>query len=307
MTRTTLYLIALLAILFQVTNAQEKLTTLPGKAYIIPFEITKHNNLAVQAILNNTDTVQLMFHTAASDLTLTAVAISQLKSLRFSGTDTVTSWGGGGNAARFSPGNSLQIGDLHWNNIAIWENKHSGHGTDGKFGTDLFGNKVVEIDFDKKTIILHTGLPRKSRKYEQLKLTYENDCMFIEATCKTGKGTISNKFLLHSGYSGAVLLDDKFVADHQLGGILKITGEKELKDSYGNSLKTKKAVLPALAIGKRQLLEVPAGFFEGAIGRQKMSIMGLDILKRFNLIIDAQRTYIYLKPSGLKNTGYINV
>lgn len=307
MTKANLYLFAIMATLFQITYAQEKTAILPGTAYAIPFEITEHNNLAVQAILNGTDTVKLMLHTATSDVTLTEEAINKLKSLRFSGTDTVTSWGGGGNAARFSPGNSLQIGDLRWNNISIWENKNSGRGTDGKFGTDLFKDRVVEIDFDKKRMIVHANLPRKARKYEQLKLTYENDFMFIEATCETGKGTVSNKLLLHSGYSGAMLLDDKFVADHQLGGILKITGEKELKDSYGNILKTKKVILPALVIGKQKLSDVPAGFFEGAIGRQKMSIMGFDILKRFNLIIDAQRTYIYLKPNGLKNTSYINV
>ena len=293
-----LYLSIILAILFQFAHAQEK--------YIIPFEITAHNNLAVQAILNNTDTVKLMFHTAASSLTLTEDAVKKIKSIRFNHTDTVSSWGGGGNAARFSPGNSLRIGGLHWNNVSIWENKNSGHGTDGKFGTDLFADRVVEIDFDKKHIVLYKSLPRKARKYGQLRLAFENDLMFVEASCQTGKGMLTNKFLLHSGYSGALLLDDKFVAGHQLGEILETAGEKELKDSYGNVLKIKKVILPALVVGKQALINVPAGFFEGAIGRQKMSIMGFDILKRFNLIIDAKRAYIYLKPNKLKNTNYTN-
>lgn len=292
-------LFVILITLFQWAYAQ--------KEQVIPFEITEHNNLAVQAILNNTDTVRLMFHTAASSVTLTEDAIKKLKSLRFNGTDTVSSWGGGGNTARFNQSNVLQIGDLHWNNISIWENKNSGRGTDGKFGTDLFENRVMEIDFDKKRIILHAALPRKVRRYEQLKLIHEDEFMFMEAICESGKGTISNKFLLHTGYSGAVLLDDQFVTDHQLGEVLKITGEKELKDSYGNILKTRKAVLPALTIGKHKLVNVSASFFDGAIGRQKMSIMGFDILKRFNLIIDTKRNYIYLKPNSLKNAGYMNV
>jgi hypothetical protein len=299
MPNTRLCLSAILAILFRFAHAQEK--------YIIPFEITAHNNLAVKAVLNNIDTVTLMFHTAAGSLTLTEDAVKKIRSLHFNHTDTVSSWGGGGNAARFSPGNSLQIAGLRWNNVSIWENKNSGHGTDGKFGTDLFENRVVEIDFDQRHIVLHKTLPRKARKYGQLRLVFENDLMFMEAACQTGKGTFTNKFLLHSGYSGALLLDDRFVADHQLGKILETVGEKELKDSYGNVLKTKKTILPALEIGRQKLLNVPAGFFEGAIGRQKMSIMGFDILKRFNLIIDAQRTYIYLKPNSLTNTNYINV
>lgn len=299
MSKIELYLFIILTTLFQRAYAQEE--------HVIPFEITEYNNLAVQAILNNTDTVKLMFHTAAGSLTLTEETIKRAGSLHFSRTDTVSAWGGGGHAARFSPDNSLQIGDLHWSNISIWENKNSGHSTDGKFGTDLFDERVVEIDFDKKCIILGATLPRKARKYEQLRLIREDDLMFVEATCESGRGVISNRFLLHSGYSGALLLDDQFVANHQLDEILKITGEKELKDSYGNVLKTKKAVLPALTIGRQKLMNVPASFFAGAIGRQKMSIVGFDILKRFNLIIDAKRNYIYLKPNRLKNANYMNV
>jgi hypothetical protein len=298
---------AVLILLFQYANAQEQPVNTTGKISVIPFELTQHNLIAIKAILNNTDTVTLMFHTAASALALTEESIKKLKSLHFSGTDTVGSWGGGGNAARFSPGNTLQIGNLRWNNTPLWEDKNSGHGTDGKFGPNLFTNKVVEIDFDKKQIVLHTTLPPKARKYEQLHLTNSNDMLFIEAACQTGKEIITNKFLLHSGYAGSLLLDDKFVADHQLGNTLTITGEKELKDAYGNVIKTKKAILPVLMIGKQALTNAPAGFFEGAIGRQKMSIMGFDILKRFNLIIDAQRTHIYLKANKLKNTAWMNV
>lgn len=59
---------------------------------------------------------------------------------------------------------------------------------------------------------------------------------------------------------------------------LKIIGEKELKDSYGNIIKTQKAILPAFKIGHTTRSLVPVGFFAGAIGRQKMSIIGGDIL-----------------------------
>jgi hypothetical protein len=103
--------------------------------------------------------------------------------------------------------------------------------------------------------------------------------------------------LIHSGYSGAILFDDKFAAENLLAERLQITGEKSLKDSYGNILKTKQAVLPQFNFQKLILKNVPSGFFEGAIGQQKMSIIGGDVLKRFNLIIDAKREFIYLKPN----------
>lgn len=277
------------------------------KTYTIPFQLTDYNNIAIQAILNKKDTVNLMFHTAASALTLTEEALKNIKSLKFGRTDSVKSWGGSDNTSRYSESNTVQIGGLKWEHVPIWENKNSGQQTDGKFGLELFENKVIEIDFDKKVLIVSNDLPLKAKTYEKLKLTFENDMMFLEANATLGNNSLKNKYLIHSGYAGAILFDDQFVADHKIGEQLTITAEKQLKDSFGNVLKTKKAILPTFTIGSQKLSNVSVGFFEGALGRQKMSIIGGDILKRFNIIIDAKRAFIYLKANKLKNSAYANV
>jgi hypothetical protein len=298
MSTLKIYSLIALAILCQSLCAQDK-------AVVIPFKLTAYNNISVQAILNGMDTVNLMFHTAASSVTLTEEATRKIKSLKFnSSTDGIKSWGGADNSARLSENNILRIGDLEFNSVAIWENKYSGQETDGKFGIDLFKDKVIALDFDEKTLTISSDLPKRLRRYERLNLKFENDLMFVEANCTIDGAVIGNWFLIHSGYSGGLLFDDEFVKDHQIGKKLKITGEKELKDSYGNVLKTMKAILPGLTIGKEKLTDVPVGFFEGALGRQKMSIMGGDILKRFNVVIDAKRAFIYLKFNKFKKEKY---
>ncbi len=83
-----------------------------------------------------------------------------------------------------------------------------------------------------------------------------------------------------------------FVQENELGEKLKIVGSKELKDSYGNVLKTQSATVPSFRIGEAVPHDVTAGFFEGAIGRQKMSILGGEILKRFRIVIDGKREFI---------------
>jgi Aspartyl protease len=277
------------------------------KEIVIPFQLTEYNNISVQAILNEKDTVNLMFHTAASSVTLTEDAVKKITSLIFNNnTEGVKSWGGETNAARLSENNSLQIGAMQFKGISIWENKYSGQKTDGKFGIDLFKDHVIKLDFEKNRLIITSALPKDIHKYEKLKLILENDMMFLEAGCKTDTAVFTNRFLIHSGYSGAILFDDKFAGDNKLGETLKITGEKELKDSYGNTLKTIKAVLPVLKIGTVELYNVPVGFFSGALGRQKMSVVGGDILKRFQIIIDSKRAYIYLKANKLKKEKYTN-
>jgi len=276
---------------------------------IIPFQLTSYNNISIKAILNEKDTVQLMFHTAANAVTLTEAATKKLKSIAFDKTvDGIKSWGGSTNDARVSEHNVLQIGKLSWKDVEITENKNSGQFTDGKFGIDLFKNQVIEIDFEKSVIILSDNLPKKLKKHDKRKLFYENDMMFVEGNCtvETGSG-LSNKFLLHSGYAGSILLDDKFANDNKLGEKLKIIDEKQLKDSYGNVIKVQKAILPIFSIGNITLTGVPVGFFAGAIGRQKISAVGGDILKRFHIVIDAKREFIYLKTNNLKKLQYANV
>lgn len=273
----------------------------------IPFELTSYNNIAIKTVLNKKDTVKLMFHLAASSVTLTEEALEKISSIKFERTDSVSSWGGANNISRFSKSNELQIASLTWEKTPIWENKNSGQNTGGKFGLDLFKDKVVDIDFEKKIITISEELPKNTKKYQKLSIDYKDDMMFLAADCEVGGENVGNKFLIHSGYAGSVLFDDQFSNTHKLSEKLKITSEKQLKDSYGNVLKTKKAILPNFALGNFNLKNIPVGFFDGAIGRQKMSVLGGDILKRFNIIIDAKREFIYLKPNKLKDEKYLDV
>lgn len=264
----------------------------------IPFRLTEHNNMAIQAVLNGRDTVQLMFHTAASELSLTEEAVRKTQSLHFgSSADSVKSWGGDAHSSRISEHNTLQIGRVLYKDIRIAENRNSGPGTDGKFGPDLFTGKVVGIDFDKNRLRVSSRLPRNIRRYDKLPLQATQDMLFIKADCIVGADTLQHSFLVHSGYGGGILFNDAFAEENHLGEKLPVTGENELRDSFGNVIKTKKALLPALLIGRTALHNVQAGFFEGAVGRQKMSVLGGDVLKQFHIFLDAERRFIYLRPN----------
>lgn len=290
----------LLLLIGQLSAQKEKAT---GASIQIPFQLTTYNNLSIQAILNGVDTVQLMFHTAANALTLTEETVKQLKSIHFvATTDSVKSWGGQANSSRYSPKNQIQIGGLSWDNQAIWENQLSGQFTQGKFGMDLFKNWVIEIDFDQSMILLHKELPKNIKGFQKTKLYTKDEMFFIEAASSIKDSVILERFLIHSGYAGALLINDQFAQVHQLGKQLPIVGEKKLKDSFGNTIISKQARLPLFSIAENTFSNVIVGFFEGSLGRQPYSIIGGDLLKQFNLVIDAQREFIYLKPNRLYHT-----
>lgn len=285
-------------------EVKQAILTIPQDRHdTIPFQLTEHNNIIVTAVLNETDTLRLMFHTAAGSVTLIRSVTDRLRSLTFNQLDTINSWGGE-NAARSSEHNTIAIGNTIRRDVRIWENENSGPLSDGKFGPDHFQGKVIEINYDQSCLVIHESLPAFTGKYQKLPLTYENGFLFVEGTLKLSGKQISNRFLIHSGYGGTVLLDDEFADTHQLGEQLEIIDTQELKDSYGNVVKVRKAILPRFRLGKMKLKQLPVGFFEGTVGRQKMSVLGGNMLKRFNLIIDVGSDHLYLKPSRFQALSF---
>jgi hypothetical protein len=260
----------------------------------IPFKLSTHNNIIVEAILNTTDTLNLMFHTAANSASVTKSSSARLNSITWTNETAVSaSWGGNG-TSRYSKANTLKIGTMVFDSLSIWENENSGPGTDGKFGLNFFDDYVVEINFDESLIKLHHTLPN-TEGYIKMNLDNKDGLLFITGTSHIDSSEYDNLFLVHSGYSGALLFDDKFSTQTQIGKHIEITSDEELKDSFGNILKTKKGILTQFSLGEMQFYDVPVGFFEGTIGRQQMSVLGGDFIKKFNLIIKKNRGEIYLQ------------
>jgi len=269
----------------------------------ISFRLTAYNNMVLHAVLNELDTLDLMLHTAASEMTLIESVTDRLRSINYGSPDSVKSWGGS-STSRISSGNSLQIGKMLWEDILIWENKHSGQETDGKIGMDFFKSKVLEINYEENYIVVHKELPKLRTDYEEMPLELMSGMRFLKGTLSLGEESYENLFLIHSGYAGSLLLDDEFAQKYDLEKSLDIIDQQILKDSYGNELKTLKAILPGFQMGTTRFNQVPIGFFSGAIGRQKMSVMGGDLLKRFNWMFDLKEERLYVRANANVEVAY---
>ncbi len=273
------------------------------KADSISFVLSPHNNICLNGIINGKDTLKLMLHTASNSISITEDAANKIAPLKFNDPETINSWGGQGQS-RFSENNSVKIGETVFENVGIWENNQTGHGTEGKIGLHYFDNKIIELNFDLNLMVVHPKIPEDVFKYKKYDLQFDRFFMLVRGDALIEQELISRKFMIHSGYSGAVLYDDHFVAKHNLAEKLSIVEESELKDSGGNVIKTLKAILPNFKIGETSFEEVPVAFFDGAVGRQKFSVLGGSILKRFNLIFDLQEAQLYLKENKLSTQSF---
>ncbi len=273
------------------------LSQIDAQTDTLPFQLTSYNNVLVEAILNDADTLQFMFHSAATDVSVTYEAVEKLKAKKkASKVDNVNSWGGSGEGS-YTLGNRLSLGSYSWDSVVVWQSKLSAHFSDGKFGPNLFEDRYIEFDFDEELMVVHEEKP-DLMGYNAMDLEIKDGFMYISGQCFNGKAWSMNRFMIHSGYSGTILLDDGFASANDMN-LLDLTDESELKDSQGNVLKKKKAIMPFFDLGDFRFEDLPMGFFEGKIGNQKNSILGGELLKRFDIVLDRSKAKIYLRANTL--------
>jgi hypothetical protein len=270
----------------------------------IPFTFNKHSNICVKARINNSDTLTLMFHSASSGITLTQAAVDKKLTLNADKSQNVHTWGGDAEA-RYSEGNTFIINQLKWEKQTIFINENSGPDTDGKFGYDYFENKILEIDYNNKRILVHAKMPapKKTKEYQMMKMSIKRGTMYVAGSFKIGNAIYQDSFMFHTGYGGAILLDPKIGEQYKMQAQLETIATSELRDSYNNVFKIETKLLPTIKIGKRTLKNVPLSFAARS-SEIPMKVFGNDLLKRFNVIFDFKNEAIYLKINDLEDVAY---
>ncbi|MFY7844985.1 hypothetical protein [Chryseobacterium gambrini] len=256
---------------------------------IIPFRITKHNNIIVKTLVNDKDSLDLMFQIAMEDASISPDRKRNADHIIFKD--------------EISDGNTIKIGKKKYENIRFFDNELTGHEADGKIGTGIFKGKIFKIDYDNSRFVVYDKMPDLNG-YQSVPLLLKNEQLFIPANSIIEKQNVEAYFLLQSGYSGGILYSNEFADGKELDKKLKVTGEKTLKNSSGQSVITKNGILPVLKIGNFILKDVSAGFFAGELKIQKSSYFGADLLRRFNWIFDAERKVVYVKPNRYFNKAY---
>lgn len=262
----------------------------------IAFTFTDHHNIIVPVVLNGRDTVQLMFHSAFTGIALTNATMQRCGSVRIDGAGTAESWGGSASSA-VSRNNTMGIGRQTWDSLMITSDEQSGPGSDGKFGYDLFADRVLEIDHERKLMIVHPELSRARDGYTSIPLIDAEGSLYVEASITMLDSSHTDRFMLHTGYGGTVILGNTFMAHLGPNVTLDTLGVKKLTDSFGNVLRNVSTQAPAFALGDQVFRNVRIQVMDPH-SRFPVNVLGGDLLRRFNLLIDLPNKRLFLKPNG---------
>lgn len=264
----------------------------------IPFRLTKFNNIVLPVILNNKDTLQLMFHTGSDYNSIIEKSLPKFKTIELNDTiKDVTSWAGYSDQA-MSFNNLIILGKKKFKKTPIFIDQQSGHETDGKIGMKYFENKYLEIDFDSNKLKVYDEMPESITTFQKLKSRYENQSLFFEAFPMIENLPIQSEFMFHTGYSGAIIFSDEYVRNNQLLEKIKPTGQTKFSDAAGNEIISKTAILNQLKINTIKFKNVPISYFDSQVKIQYINIFGGDLIKRFNWIFSPDFKTIYFKPNS---------
>ena len=300
--RTAFLIIGYLAFIGNISSCKTLEKNTKTNIYI-PFELTEYNNIKFKTILNGTDTLNLKFDSGTTGLLLTHEAIREKTNLLKNNNieDSITH-----NYVKLKTHAYLEIGNLKWEGLEVYPVQNSGQGTDGRFGWDLFKNRIISIDYDNNLFIVHTSLPNV-KNYTKTKLEKVKTLFCLNGVIKVNNNSYSSRFLFDTGYQRALLLDSVILAEQSFPKDLRVIKTNQLRNGAGDIFITKVIEIPTLKTSGQtisnfptQVLnrENPAGF--------KTHILGNELLKRFNTVIDFKRNTIYLKKNQLFDLPYFD-
>ncbi|GAB3539782.1 retropepsin-like aspartic protease [Spirosoma fluminis] len=278
----------------------------------IPFQL--HSNLIIVPVkVNDSDTLQFILDTGVSNTIITDPKAFKKSPVTLGRKVKLAGAGEGGSlTASVSVDNYLSTGGLraaHHNLVILDEDilklsEYVGTPVHGIFGYDIFANFVVNIDFQRREILLMQ--PKKyhyrKRKGDRYPITIQDTKAYTDAlSVFDGEKTLPLRVVLDTGAGHALLLDrSRSTAAMPLP-------EKSIRAQLGRGLNGiihgSMGRIQKIRFGRYELDNILASFPDSMAFGMKLVDMperqgnvGCELLRRFHVTFNYPEKYVVLKP-----------
>ncbi len=302
-------IISIFLFLVNLAFAQEILTTSHPKhpALLTKFSFKQYNGgvMVIKGCLNNsTDSLNFILDTGSGGISLDSSTCVE-KGIHNHITDTLITGMGGAHKANFAfkqqlhlPGLTVDNLDFHINDYDILTSVY-GEKIDGIIGYSFLSRYVIKIDFDKNLIEVYSP---GTMNYERGGYLMHPILANIPVEPINFKDRIKNNFNFYfdTGAGLCFLLNEKYVSDSSL--LLK--KRKPLitqAEGMAGKIKMRLTVIKQVQLGKYHFRNVPTYLYDDEVNVTAYpfvgGIIGNDLLRRFNLILNYGKHEIYLFPN----------
>ena len=259
----------------------------------LPFILGDNDKIYLKGTINDSQPLDIQFDLGNGG---TIIKKSSVKKVTMEFDKTVTLHNSdGSNQVPSSSSNHLEMGNLIWDSLGIAVADNMTYREDLIIGNSLFKNKILEINYDQKILVIHDSLPQLESLYTKHDIIRDGGTVpFIEGTLTFRNKTQKGWMLFDTGAYTSILNSRDVPTTNKM--------LVELKKMIGINRKT---FVPKLNIGDYKF----SGFnyvSQKMDGNGLQLILGNDLLKRFNFILDNQKGHLYLKPNLLTKDPYSN-
>lgn len=307
--RKPVYYLIIIALLLSAKPiaAQEEFIEPPAREITkIPFTQLTGGIVIVQAKLNNfPDTLNFVLDTGSSGISLDSTTVDYLK-LKPTPTDrTIRGIAGIRNVSFLFnqqlhfPGLTVDSLNFHINDYGILTAVY-GERIDGIIGYSVLSRYIMKLDYDSLQITFCTpGTIRYPRGGYLLKPSI-NQLMAQQLRVRD-EAAVTSRFLYDMGAGVCMLLTKDFIADSSLIDKKKKRWTKE-GEGLGGTIDMELMVIKELKLGPYRFRNIPVYVFDDVNNVTSYPYMGgligNDILRRFNVILNYPRSDIYIIPNS---------
>jgi len=307
--KKSFYLISIAITLLAVLplSAQEEFIEPPAKHITtIPFTQLTGGIVIVHARLGNfPDTLNFILDTGSSGISLDSLTVEYLQ-LKPTPTDRTIR--GIANIHKVSfiynqqlkfPGLTIDSLDFHVNNYGILTAVY-GEQIDGIIGYSVFKRYILKLDYDSNKVSFWTnGTIRYPRGGYLLKPAI--NLLVAQQARVRDEEIASSRFLYDMGAGVCMLLTRDFITDSAFIDKRRKRWVKE-GEGLGGKIDMELTVIREVKVGPYKFRNVPVFIFDDETNVTNYpymgGLLGNDILRRFNVILNYEKSDIYITPNS---------
>jgi hypothetical protein len=257
----------------------------------IPFILGDNDKIYLKGRVNGGEELNFQFDLGCGGSILKESSADAAK-LEFDSSITLSN-SDGVNQVPLSNNNHLEIGGLHWRGLPFAIADNMTHREDGLLGNTLFQDKVLEINYDRKVLVIHDALPTIDNSFSKYPIVLDGVVPFLQGTLTISDEQRDGWFMVDTGAYTSILYSDRVSPWHKLVAELhSMLGRDESR--------------PRLTIGEHAFGDFNYTIENGPRNEDQRGLLGNDILKRFNTVLDNQSGFIYLRLNSLADAPYRN-
>lgn len=276
----------------------------PAGPITIPMTIVQ-GKPHIQGSLNNSETLDLLFDTGADTTVLYPSGQRKGAALTLDG--SLLNSGTGGTVVRqTSSDNRLAIGPLRWDHEPVMLIDKQADDADGIVGYNVFEDRIVEFDFDRMVFVVHDELPSHAAAYAQTPMPYVGTLTAIDGTLSSDASRSVAPFILDTGGTSTLLGNRSLIEQGNLRASLKVLGASVSGGVGPARVRNEVLLIPSAEFAGHTLhnvpihVPVPEGQDQVAAiaSESPRGVLCMEVLSRFNLILDFRDNQAYLKPNA---------